>query len=354
MSNLIKKNLVFKENKLPARYILTDTGRRLAYKILYGFGNNDEDKDDINEMESESVVENETEHKSRQKKVKKSTEFSNTCEIVYSDNEHQSHNHYAAIAYHDFYDNKATNDYISYQNVENKAIKNEELYEIEEDKGIFAKTVTEEAKKQTLDEQLIELIDSDSDSDIITLEEDRPKTLIPASFEIKAQKSTTAIATKDFVNFIDDDDDDDFLPDLGLCSATNKLSKKQFTLMQTKNSQDFGSTDTLQVLDTNSRDQYSSSSNRNLDSLATTGLTQNFKSTSIISSKGTNLLETKSYSFNTASSKEATATMIPSTKSFSSSASSSSSSQTPNVVSKFLPGSYEVILFVDNCEQSHV
>lgn len=36
MTSLIKKNLVFKENKLPARYKLTDEGRNLATTILNG------------------------------------------------------------------------------------------------------------------------------------------------------------------------------------------------------------------------------------------------------------------------------------------------------------------------------
>ena len=36
MAALIKKNLVFKENKLPARYSLTEEGRRCIFRVLNG------------------------------------------------------------------------------------------------------------------------------------------------------------------------------------------------------------------------------------------------------------------------------------------------------------------------------
>lgn len=49
MSNLIKKNCVLKENKLPARYRLTDSGRELAKRLLYGLS----DKNDENEINSD-------------------------------------------------------------------------------------------------------------------------------------------------------------------------------------------------------------------------------------------------------------------------------------------------------------
>lgn len=53
MSNLIKKNLVDKENKLPARYRLTESGRELAKRLLYGVTENNENKSD---SETELVV----------------------------------------------------------------------------------------------------------------------------------------------------------------------------------------------------------------------------------------------------------------------------------------------------------
>lgn len=52
MSNLIKKNFVHKENKLPARYSLTESGRDLAKKLLYGSSAN-------NEIEAKSDSDNE-------------------------------------------------------------------------------------------------------------------------------------------------------------------------------------------------------------------------------------------------------------------------------------------------------
>jgi hypothetical protein len=36
MTSLIKKNLVSKDNKLPAKYRLTEDGRNLASKMLHG------------------------------------------------------------------------------------------------------------------------------------------------------------------------------------------------------------------------------------------------------------------------------------------------------------------------------
>ncbi|CAF0906643.1 unnamed protein product [Brachionus calyciflorus] len=53
MSNLIKKSYVDKENKLPARYRLTESGRVLARKLLYGISENNENK---SESDSESVI----------------------------------------------------------------------------------------------------------------------------------------------------------------------------------------------------------------------------------------------------------------------------------------------------------
>lgn len=51
MTTLIKKELVIKENKLPARYRLTDAGRRLALKLANGI--DDDDDDDENETGSQ-------------------------------------------------------------------------------------------------------------------------------------------------------------------------------------------------------------------------------------------------------------------------------------------------------------
>lgn len=68
MSNLIKKNFVFKENKLPARYSLTESGRQLAKKLLYGSSTN-------NEIEDKSQSDNEISQK-------KSTESNDEDECV--------------------------------------------------------------------------------------------------------------------------------------------------------------------------------------------------------------------------------------------------------------------------------
>lgn len=54
MSTLVKKEYVVKENKLPARYHLTESGRRLAAKLLNG--------------EDESITQNQTDSDSEQVK----------------------------------------------------------------------------------------------------------------------------------------------------------------------------------------------------------------------------------------------------------------------------------------------
>lgn len=54
MSTLVKKEYVVKENKLPARYHLTESGRRLAAKLLNG------------EDETETITQNQTDSDSEQ------------------------------------------------------------------------------------------------------------------------------------------------------------------------------------------------------------------------------------------------------------------------------------------------
>lgn len=55
MSNLIKKDLAIKENKLPARYRLTESGRELARKLLYGISSETENKND-SDSDSDACV----------------------------------------------------------------------------------------------------------------------------------------------------------------------------------------------------------------------------------------------------------------------------------------------------------
>lgn len=55
MSGLIKKGLVLKTNNLPAKYMLTDTGRQLASKLLYG-SQTDSESDNSGPVESPHKV----------------------------------------------------------------------------------------------------------------------------------------------------------------------------------------------------------------------------------------------------------------------------------------------------------
>jgi hypothetical protein len=248
MSNLIKKNLVEKANKLPARYSLTESGRQLAIKLIYGI---------TNENEHKSSESSESDHEQRKEELAKEPFNWISAE----------HNQHPPLT-------------------RNK-------YMIKES----------ETDLQSMRNEFIEIIDSDSD--VISLNDD----------DNLPKKSTYGISqSKSF-----DNDDSDDLPDLNVECKPKNIQKSSWI--------------------------------RN-NSSESTGLSQPMASTCITNSQH----QSYSSAFTTSSKSNEFSISTLITKEPSTTTETSSNLNkisTPTALTTFSPGSFEVILFVDNCEQSH-
>jgi hypothetical protein len=362
MSSIIKKGLAIKDNKLPARYYLTDAGRRLAYRILYG----------INDEENENIEDDVSPAKKSQVKAIDENATSNyhnfvdnfDCDDQMDDRETETnceYNNYNDHLMNDFYErfDQEPVKTIAYSNFDDEC---EILLDSDSEnhnKKTSKKTGTTESLEEKKDQDnCIELIDSDSDCDIIQVNADKHILNSPSLKESVISKTKMTYQEK---YFKDSDDDDDMLPDLEIASPKSKPEKlkkqseiKIATKTNKKHIQRSDSEESLTSLDNvkkketaNARSTVNNLSRFNSDaSSQSTGLTQGFD----------NLLSTKSNNFQSNFvSSAATRVLEKKTSSFDSVQASNSSDRinTPSVVSKLLPNNYEFILYVDNCEQSH-
>jgi hypothetical protein len=371
MSNIIKKGLAIKENRLPARYLLTESGRRLAYKIQHGITEEDENKnseDDPSPAKRSSPVKaiNENATSNYGNFV---DDFDDNDDNGMDDhemaalNEYNNYNDHLANDYYGQYDEQVTTTTVKYSSrqVDEEILldsdSDSEKAEVRSSKKVETFEFSSE-KKAAGDS--IELIDSDSDGpDIIQLDYNKKKPT--NNIEQKptiVKPSTDSSYKKKYSN--DSDNDDDMLPDLDMCSSKSKPenSKKQPTEPQKASFTDkyrpqfSASEESLTNFDygkqkqtTNTCSSVNSLSRYNSDaSSQLTGLTQGFD----------DMLSTKPNNFQSNAVSSAKA-FEKKTHSFDSVKTSSSSAmiKTPSVLSKMLPHNYEIILYVDNCEQSH-
>jgi hypothetical protein len=406
MSTLIKKELAVKENKLPARYHLTDTGRQLACKIQYRISDNDDEK---SENETPAPAKPTTKKKSpdyenygysdhEKSPVKTKSSFvssyketspvakastskknSHYVSFVNSDNEVETYetqeNNNDNDNFYNYNDNYTDNYFNVDDEVQTVAITTAKTFIAVDDDDILLDSDSKETntvvtksfsdkhsvdfsskKTKTLDE-CIELIESDSnDSDIIQLDDDEPKqksTVVKKHLTNEnANKPATAVSKKYF------DDEDDLLPELDIVTSKPKADKKR-NQVATKPKVD-DDDDCLQ----NSSD--AEEATRNAKSVSkpkekikkhgsvdssnrlesdylgskSSGLTQDFsanklsKQISSVSSNGD--LGTS----------QAASVLKPTS-------SSAENSRPPTVISKFSPGNYDIMLYVDNCENAH-
>ena len=259
MSSLIKKNLVFKENKLPARYKLTEEGRNLAQTILNVTNENSENSDDTTSPppKSDSI----------------SKKNQPTIEMEYESDQ----------------DSSPVND-----KVEKSVLK--------------SATILATGKTKN---DVIEIL-SDSDCDIITIDDERPKEISTVS---KLSKANSKEAKKPVIS---SDSDSDSLPDIDFGKKSNYSKElSPGPTFRAKNS----SISSHQQRPTNSITNKSS---------------QQKPSTSSVLSQGLGSMQTSS------SEKFSQKTFLKKTN-----------SQAPSSMYSFEPGSFDVMLYVDNCEQSH-
>lgn len=255
MSSLVKKNLVIKENKLPARYKLTEEGRNLATTILYGA------KENENEPSFLKAVANESRKKSPQKKT---------------------------------------------PTIPDKQVNRVEYVIKERETELIEET---SFKKTSFKEDVVEIL-SDSDSDIITISEAPSK---PTTSKSVQKKSV-------FINKnISDSDSDDSLPDIGM-EFSSKFTYKEKSPIKTTQTKTL-----LKTTSVNISQQATSYSSQ----ISSTGLTQQIETISTSN--------TSKYASNFSESSFLKKTNGP----------------TPSVLYSFAPGTYDIMLFVDNCEQSH-
>jgi hypothetical protein len=272
MSSIIKKNLVIKENKLPARYRLTESGKELAVKLLCGGKDydNEPEKSDSDSSDEENIVK---------------TKFSGKPTQAFD--------------------------------------QKRDFSPIKEPASVFKPLEANILDKYKIQSKpttndCIEL-DSNSDSDdIIPLDYgDKKKT---------TQNKQTALP-------VDDD-----LPDIDVFSSiSNKFSHK--------NSSDSDSSDKLVDLNTfSSKYKTSEFSTKQTEK----------KTLSKYSSEESTILAQKFSSISTFSSSQTSTVSSSSSQlpAFSSSKPINKSSPPP-AISTLYAGTFEIILLVDNCEQSH-
>lgn len=271
MSSIIKKNLVIKENKLPARYRLTETGKELAVKLLCGGKDydNEPEKSDSDSSDEENIV------KPR-------------------------------------FNSKPT-----------KAFdQKRDFSPIEEPASVFKPLEANILDKYKIQSKptvsdCIEL-DSNSDSDdIIPLDYgDKKKT---------TQNKQTALP-------VDDD-----LPDIDVFSSvSNKFSHKN---------SDSDSSDELVDLNTFSSKYKTSEFSTKLSEKKTLSKYSSEEST-ILAQKFSSISTFSSSQTSTVSSSSSQLPALSSSKPI-------NKSSPPPVISTLYAGTFEVILLVDNCEQSH-
>lgn len=319
MSGLIKKGLVVKTNNLPAKYMLTDPGRHLASKLLYGTQTGDSESDSSEPVESAYKIQKLDDYRGREDSPIRSLSplaYKQAAEIM---------------------------------------------------------TTTATTTKTTYRSDLIE-IESDSNSDdIITLVDDAraPMSVDTNAYNQKPRK--------------DSDDDDIITIDT---DDSSKNAKKKFV------SQDFGSDseddlpdigfsagdfnaqcdEPKKVMEKPSLKRYDSGTNalsekmlglraRSFDEVETTlkpASSSLMKSSTASHSSGfdpskfmtKNTQSTDKRHGDSATSASATYSMKPISTGNTGTSNSTSGGHKPNAMFKYEPGCYDVVLFVDNCEQT--
>ncbi len=260
MSSLIKKNLVFKENKLPARYKLTEEGRSIAQTILHGTNENTENFEDNSSPSPKSL----------------SVSMKNKLAIE---------NH----------DESGQDSLPVYEKIEKSALRPEKIKTTKNPKN-----------------DVIEILsDSDCDSDIITIDDEKPKEIssIPKSFKLKSKESKK--------QFIPSDSDSDSLPDINF--NTKSDSYKETSVKPVSKAKNISSSSS------NSRQQQQPTN------LISNNSSQHEPSSLDLGSRQTNYSENFSH------------------KAFL----KKTDIHAPTAMYAFEPGSFDVMLYVDNCEQSH-
>jgi len=298
-------------------------GKQLASKILYGETSTSPSKSNDSDSSDTSSIENELAHK------KSKTDEASTLK-------------------------KTTDDLLSkkYDPAPLKASSN------------IIKTI----KSSNVDSDLIEILDSDSDNDIL-IDDEKPKSTLIAKHSTFKSKTNNKSDSSDIVSLNDDDDDEPIIEK----SKTHEKKSKTTTISRVCTSNYSDDDDGLPDIDIESCSQFkkdssesvkptSSSNNNNyksrdleelveLDDEPVKVLSKNFSKTT--STKATTLTQ----NFNSMP----TVTTNVQTKSSITSISSSTyetgcinnDSSPPTPIVTLLPGTFEVILFVDNCEQSH-
>lgn len=153
-------------------------------------------------------------------------------------------------------------------------------------------------------------------------------------------------------------DSDDELPDIGMSFSEpiKKSSSAQQYIADNDSVPDFLGSDLMSPEFIAQQKAIEMQIRQNVNN--STGLTQTFATTSVsdMASNSNAKVAKQKRTEATASIKTTmtTTTQIPKTSSMIGSAiAGSNATQTPNTLLKMNPGTFEIILFVDNCEQSH-
>lgn len=235
MSTLIKRDLAIKENKLPARYRLTESGRTLAKRLLYGIMPDEPSDEDSENVIDEPKIDKPNKDRSGPKTTKKT--------------------------------------------VENVPVEQNQR-----------KNYRSPEKPSNIQSNFIEINDIDSDdSDIIDLSQEPVKKSIP----VKVSRKSSSL-------------DEDCLPDLGVGEG-----------IRNKNSNSNKSNDIVNMYKkakTNNNKPDEITAATSFKPTSQTTLTQQFGQNNISSQNSTASLQT---------------------------------------IETYPAGSFNIILYVDNCEQSH-
>ncbi len=357
MSNLIKKGCVIKQNKLPARYHLTESGRNLALKLLYGIDNNNEDENQDESQENEPEKQISTSKLKTKKKNTKSTnelhlnsDKENEVETQYNfdSGSHRTdiiedrleYNYLNMNDNYNYFDIDADSNYSNFASNPQKNNFNHEICLSTSESDVPNQPQPKKLHKNPSSEDLIEVIDNEDDDDIIAIDDDSD------DIRQKAKKNSNTASTllkpvsqyRESKKTSYDDSDDDQLPDLAIGSELLKYiaPQKDSTAKKLTRSdieESLPSLDTVKNLNEKPVDNYASKKTSSFAKHGSFGLTQPMQN-----------LTTNNSSPGKSSTSQFKSTS--STLSF-------DSSLTPKVNFKLLSGTFEVLLFVDNCEQSH-
>lgn len=293
MSNLIKKNLASKENKLPARYRLTESGKKLAAKLL---NEPIEEDAEVDSPTSRQPFNANTNFEARCAKNSQAAKDDGIIELSdHDDQDYYNHDH----------------------NVIDITKSEDDLTDLANDEPNYDKHRYQSPKIKSPDEDLVCVLSDDDDNDIV---EENVKCDVKFTMSQKpTQKSTNSLSKKpsslsekfssNKISNKNDDSDDELLADLSTTEEKEPPKMPEPKIVQT------------QAKVTSKPTQKSASASQPKPITDKLVSTQSYPALSRVNS-------------------------LPTT-------SSASSSSQPNVLFKFNPGDFDVILFVDNCEQSH-